>query len=229
MEKVMIVEDDTRLARVVSDYLREHGYAVEVEHHGKVAVQRILQENPDAVILDVNLNDLDGFNVCRQVRGAYPGAIIILTARSGDIDEVLGLELGADDYLTKPVRPTVLLARLAVHLRRATASRGLPEEILQVDDLKVYPKRRLVELRGKPVDLKPAEFDVMLIMARSPGRIITRAELFKQCNPGETYDFKDRSIDLRVCRLRKKLQCDPSQPQLILSIRGNGYMLVGRA
>ncbi|MFM2011578.1 MAG: Transcriptional regulatory protein RstA, partial [Planctomycetota bacterium] len=81
MEKVMIVEDDTRLARVVSDYLREHGYAVEVEHHGKVAVQRILQENPDAVILDVNLNDLDGFNVCRQVRGAYPGAIIILTAR----------------------------------------------------------------------------------------------------------------------------------------------------
>lgn len=229
MATVMLVEDDAKLARVVCDYLFEHGYQVAVEHSGSVAVQRILDERPDAVILDVNLPELDGFSVCRKVRGTYPGAMIMLTARSGEIDEVLGLELGADDYLTKPVRPTVLLARLEIHLRRSTVARNISEEILQIDDLKVFPKRRLVELRGKPVDLKPAEFDLLLVLARSAGTIVTRAELFSQCNPGEAYDFKDRSIDLRVSRLRKKLQSDPTQPQLILSIRGNGYMLVGNA
>lgn len=120
MAKVTLVEDDKKLGRVVSDYLVEHGYQIAVERYGDVAVGLIRDENPDAVILDVNLPEMDGFAVCREVRGWCAGAIIMLTARSGDIDKVLGLELGADNYPTKPVRPTVLLARLGLHLRRGT-------------------------------------------------------------------------------------------------------------
>lgn len=225
MAKIMLVEDDRKLARVVGDYLNEHGYEIAVERYGDVAVGRILEENPDAVILDVNLPEMDGFSVCRQVRESYRGAIIMLTARSGDIDEVLGLELGADDYLVKPVRPTVLLARLSVHLKRVP-SKPTVEEVIEVGNLRIFPKRRVVELSGMPVDLKAAEFDLLLVLARSPGEIITRAKLFVQCNPGEPYDYKDRSIDLRISRLRKKLGDDSHPPKQILSIRGNGYVLV---
>ena len=225
MTKLMLVEDDSELANVVHDYLVEHGYDVSVEKTGDKAASRILQEKPDAVILDVNLPELDGFSVCRQIRDSYPGAIIMLTARSGDIDEVLGLELGADDYLAKPVRPTVLLARLKSHLKKSPAKANV-EEVLEVGSLKICSKRRSVELSGKPVELKPAEFELLLILARTAGKIVTRPELFKQINPGETYDFADRSIDVRVSRLRKKLGDNAHQPKLIVSIRGNGYVLV---
>lgn len=226
MPTVLLVEDDPKLARVICDYLMEHGYEVTVEMYGNIAVRRIIEENPDAVILDINLPEMDGFAICRQVRNAYQGAIIMLTARTGDMDEVLGLELGAEDYLTKPVRPTVLLARLGVHLKRGTVAKGSFDDTLHVGDLRVFPKRRMVELRGKSIDLKAAEFDLLVVLARSPGTIITRSDLFDRCNPGETFDFRDRSIDLRISRLRKKLQDDPNQPKLIVSIRGNGYMLV---
>lgn len=221
----MLVEDDSELASVVHDYLAEHGYDVSVEKRGDKAAVRILQEKPDAVILDVNLPGLDGFSVCRQIRDSYPGAIIMLTARSGDIDEVLGLELGADDYLAKPVRPSVLLARLRSHLKKSP-TKATGEDVIEVGSLRIYSKRRIVELSGEPVQLKPAEFELLLILARSPGQIITRPVLFKQINPGETYDFADRSIDVRVSRLRKRLCDDPHQPKLIVSIRGNGYVLV---
>lgn len=226
MHTVMLVEDDSKLASVVRDYLREHGYRVEVEKRGDVAAERIVRENPDAVILDVNLPGLDGFSVCRKVRESYSGAIIMLTARSVDVDEVLGLELGADDYLTKPVRPTVLLARLSSHLRRSSTAKAPVEEVLQVGELKICPKRRHVELHGQTIDLKPAEFDLLLILARAPGTTIERAELFRQINPDEVYDFRDRSIDLRISRLRRKLNDDPQKPHRILSIRGTGYMLM---
>lgn len=226
MHTVMLVEDDLKLARVVRDYLQEHDYHVKVEKFGDIAAERIIRENPDAVILDVNLPNLDGFSVCRQVRESYGGAIIMLTARSGDVDEVLGLEIGADDYLTKPVRPPVLLARLSLHLRRSCLAKTPAGETIQVGGLTLYPRRRQVELRGTPIELKPAEFDLLLILAKNPCTAIQRASLFQQVNPGEVYDYRDRSIDLRISRLRRKLKDDPQKPMRILSIRGNGYMLV---
>lgn len=225
MTKLMLVEDDAELASVVHDYLTEHGYDVSVERRGDRVAVRILQEKPDAIILDVNLPELDGFSVCRQIRDSYPGAIIMLTARSRDIDEVLGLELGADDYLAKPVRPTVLLARLRSHLKKSP-TKVTGEEVIEVGSLRIYAMRRVVELSGEQVQLKPAEFELLLILARSPGQIITRPVLFEQINPGESYDYADRSIDVRVSRLRKKLGDDPHQPKLIVSIRGHGYVLV---
>lgn len=226
MYTVMLVEDDSKLASVVRDYLQENGYRVEIEKRGDVAAERIVRERPDAVILDVNLPGLDGFSVCRKVREAYSGAIMMLTSRSVDVDEVLGLELGAEDYLTKPVRPAVLLARLGSHLRRSSIAKTPAEEVLQVGALKICPRRRQVELHGQPIDLKPAEFDLLLILARTPGTTIQRAELFRLINPDEVYDFRDRSIDLRISRLRRKLNDDPQKPHRILAVRGTGYMLM---
>jgi two-component system response regulator RstA len=226
MNTVMLVEDDLKLASVVRDYLQEYDYQVELEKYGDIAAERIVREQPDAVILDVNLPNLDGFSVCRQVRESYSGAIIMLTARSGEVDEVLGLEIGADDYLTKPVRPPVLLARLSLHLRRNSIAKAQADETIQVGGLKLYVRRRQVELRGTPIELKPAEFDLLLILARNPCEVIQRASLFEQVNPGEAYDYRDRSIDLRISRLRRKLEDAPQKPTRILSIRGNGYMLV---
>jgi DNA-binding response OmpR family regulator len=226
IQTVLLVEDDQKLAQIVRDYLQEHGYRVGLEEDGARAVERIVREQPDAVILDVNLPNLNGFGVCRRVRESYGGAIIILTARAGDVDEVLGLELGADDYLTKPVRPKVLLARLGLHLRRSSAAKPRAGEVIQLGGLTIDAKRRQVELRGQAIEVKPAEFDLLLVLARSPGVTLHRADLFEQLNPGEPFDFRDRSIDLRVSRLRRKLNDDPQQPTRILSIRGNGYMLV---
>ena len=141
IQTVLLVEDDQKLAQIVRDYLQEHGYRVGLEEDGARAVERIVREQPDAVILDVNLPNLNGFSVCRRVRESYGGAIIILTARAGDVDEVLGLELGADDYLTKPVRPKVLLARLGLHLRRSSAAKPRAGEVIQLGGLTIDPKQ----------------------------------------------------------------------------------------
>ena len=226
MNTVLLVEDDLKLAQVVRDYLQENGYAVEVEMDGALAPGRILSEKPDGVILDINLPGLNGFDVCGKVRQDYQGAIIILTARVDDVDEVLGLELGADDYLSKPVRPTILLARLAIHLRRKTPSAIQDELLIRVGNLEIHPRTRLVKCSGDLCSLKPADFDLLLILAKSRGDAITRADLFQQLHPSEEYSYFDRSIDLRISRLRRRLSEIPNCTCRILSIRGNGYMLV---
>lgn len=224
--KIMLVEDDISLALVVRDYLQEFGYSVSIENSGDIAAKRILKDELDAVILDVALPGMDGFEICRRVRTAYSGVIIMLTARSEDVDEVLGLEVGADDYLSKPVRPAVLLTRLNLHLRRKSADNVQPDELLELGNLKIYPQRRVVVLRDEPLQLSVAEFEVLLILARTPGKPVQRADIFQQINPHEVFNYRDRSIDLRISRLRRKLHDDPMKPTRILSIRGNGYMIV---
>lgn len=226
MPKVMLVEDDIPLAQVVRDYLRQYGYEVLVEQYGDIAAKRIIAEQPDAVLLDINLPRIDGFQVCRRVRAAYRGVIIMLTARSADVDEVLGLESGADDYLTKPVRPNVLRARLSVHLLRNNTAVSTSEDLFQLGPLRISRSRHYVELYGQSIDLTTAEYNLLMLLARNPGTTIHRADLFAMLNPGEPYDYRDRSIDLRISRLRKKLHDDPQHPKLIRSIRGTGYMLV---
>jgi DNA-binding response OmpR family regulator len=223
---VLLVEDDLKLAQVVRDYLQGNGYAVEVEMDGDLAPGRILSENPDVVILDINLPGLNGFDICRKVRQDYQGAIIILTARMDDVDEVLGLELGADDYLSKPVRPTILLARLGIHLRRKTSSANQDELIIRVGNLEIHPRPRLVKCSGELSSFKHADFDLLSILAKKPGNTITRADLFQLLHPTEEYSYFDRSIDLRISRLRRRLSEIPDCNCRILSIRGNGYMLV---
>ena len=223
--KLMVVEDDAPLAEMVADFLASQGFIVSIVGRGDTAVQRIVSENPDAVVLDVNLPGLDGIAVCREVRPRYKGPIIILTARGSEVDEVVSLEVGADDYMAKPVRPRALLARLRVHLRRVgdSSSVDAPQPI-HVGDLTVDEAARRAEISGETLELTTAEFDLLLALAGNAGRVMSRQELYQRLH-GMKFDGIDRSIDLRVSRLRKKLNDDPAQPERIKSVRGVGYIL----
>jgi len=221
--RVLLVEDDAPLASMVADFLSANDFEVTIEGRGDVAAERILRESPDAVVLDVNLPGQDGFTVCKTVRDQYHGAILMLTARGEEVDEVLGLEAGADDYLAKPVRPRALLARLRTHLRRITPSEEASQPVV-VGSLVVDPSRRSVEIEGQYIELTTAEFDLLKLLAENAGRTLSRNDIYQQIH-GMKYDGLDRSIDLRISRLRKKLGDDPSRPQRIKSVRGVGYML----
>ncbi len=224
--RVLIVEDDASLAAMVSDFLSSNDFAVSTESHGDKAVDRILSDQPDVVLLDINLPGLDGFGVCKAVRSRYAGAILILTASGDEVDEVVGLELGADDYMAKPVRPRALLARVRSHLRRTTpidSDTGMTPIV--VGSLVIEPSRRSVHIGDEAIDLTTAEFDLLYFLAKSAGQTVSRNDIYLALHEMR-YDGLDRSIDLRVSRLRKKLGDDPVKPDRIKSIRGVGYMLV---
>jgi two-component system OmpR family response regulator/two-component system response regulator RstA len=222
---MLLVEDDAPLASMVADFLTPHGFDVAIEPRGDAAVGRILNEQPDIVILDVNLPGLDGLAVCRAVRAEYRGAIVMLTARGEEIDEVLGLEVGADDYLAKPVRPRALLARLRTHLRRSTPAETVePSQPIQVGSLVVDASRMSAELDGVELDLTTAEFELLQFLAENAGRTVSRDDIYQHIH-GMRFDGLDRSIDLRISRLRKKVGDDPAKPKRIKSVRGVGYIL----
>ena len=220
MARIFVVEDDPRLAGQLETLLGREGFAVTVIGDGLVAADRILAESPDLVLLDVNLPGQDGFAVCRAVRRRYPGMIAMLTARRDEIDEVVGLELGADDYIPKPIRARALVSRLKALLRRAAPSR--PASFV-VGSLVVDPGRREVKLNGAPVALTDAEFDLLVVLARHVGDVLDRDTIYRELR-GVPYDGLDRSIDLRISRLRRKLGDDP--PRLIKAVRGVGYLMV---
>jgi two-component system OmpR family response regulator/two-component system response regulator RstA len=190
--RILVVDDDAALASMVADFLSPHGFEVAIEARGDTAVGRIIDENPDAVVLDVNLPGLDGFSVCTAVRSGYRGVIIMLTARGEEVDEVLGLAAGADDYLAKPVRPRALLARLQTHLRRATpAERARPPIV--VGSWVIDAGRRSVAIDGAPVELTTAEFDLLYLLAQHAGQPLSRQDLYVQIH-GMKYDGLDRLI-----------------------------------
>ena len=224
-QRLFLVEDDRELAAMVADFLTANGFDVVVEHDGKVALSRIQSELFDVIVLDIGLPGMDGISICRTVRADYEGPILILTARGDEIDEVVALEVGADDYMSKPVRPHALLARLRVHLRRAGQSGSdTASTRITVDGLVIDTTNRSVSIEGVSVDLTTAEFDLLWLLAKNAGKVIPRDELYQQLH-GVRYDGLDRSIDLRVSRLRKKIGDDPVQPQRIKSVRSVGYLL----
>ncbi len=223
-QSILLVEDDPDLADMVADYLRENGFHVQIHPRGDTAAERILTDRPDAVILDVNLPGVDGYHVCRQVRDQFDGIVLMLTARSGELDEVLGLECGADDYLAKPVRPKALLARLKNHMRKHLINEASTEPPTRAGSLIIDTARRRVELEGKQIELTSAEFDLLRLLVAHAGHTLSRAEIYQSIH-GIKYDGMDRSIDLRISRLRKKLGDDPAHPKRIKSIHGTGYLL----
>lgn len=232
--RVLIVEDDERLADLTKDYLVSNGLQVSVEGDGSVAVERIKKEQPDLVILDLMLPGEDGLAVCRLVRPYYSGPIIMLTARDDDLDQVLGLEMGADDYITKPVRPRVLLARIRAMLRRlkegapSAAHDDLDEDghnRLTFGNLTVDNAMREAWLDGAPIDLTSAEFDLLWLLCSSAGKVLSREEIFTALR-GIEYDGQDRSIDVRISRIRPKVGDDPLQPRRIKTVRSKGYLFV---
>ncbi|MEQ3762311.1 MAG: response regulator [Alcanivorax sp.] len=229
--RILIVEDDERLAALTKDYLESNGLIVSVEGDGSRAIDRIKTEQPDLVVLDLMLPGEDGLAVCRIVRPYFKGPILMLTARTEDLDQVLGLEMGADDYVAKPVRPRVLLARIRALLRRVGDSgEDLSEEVspssrLTFGNLVVDSSMREAWLQGESIDLTSAEFDLLWLLSSNAGRVLTREEIFNQLR-GIEYDGQDRSIDVRVSRIRPKVGDDPMNPKRIKTVRSKGYLFV---
>lgn len=221
---ILLVEDDTHLAEMVAEFLREEGFSVAIQSHGDSAASRIVNDSFHAVVLDINLPGMNGFDVCRSVRDQFNGPIIVLTARGDEVDEVIALEVGADDFMSKPVRPRALLARLRSHLRRVSPS---PEpdanDRLIVGDLTIHRARREARLRGTLLELTTAEFDLLEFLATNAGMPLSRQQIYSQLLD-LPYDGQDRSIDLRVSRLRRKLGDDPNHPEMVKSVRGVGYL-----
>ena len=226
--RILLVEDDERLAELTAEYLKKNDFVVDIEGRGATAEARILESRPDLVVLDIMLPGQDGFAVCRAVRPKYEGIILMLTARDEDIDQILGLELGADDYITKPVPPRVLLARIKALLRRAgpaddAGEAGSALDSLTFGNFSISQQTRSAMLAGEQIDLTTAEFDLLWLLARHAGSILSRDDLLQQLR-GIGFDGLDRSIDARISRLRKKLNDDPDNPTRIKTVRGKGYL-----
>lgn len=224
---ILIVEDDERLASLTREYLESNGLTVAVVEDGDTAIERIRNEQPDLVVLDVMLPGTDGLTVCRQVRESYHNPILMLTARTDDMDQVLGLEMGADDYVPKPVKPRVLLARIRALLRRVETDQqsAETESRLEFGNLVIDNASREVTLDGEAVDLTSAEYDLLWLLASNAGTVLSRETIFERLR-GIQYDGQDRSIDVRVSRIRPKVGDDPDNPRRIKTVRSKGYLFV---
>ena len=211
---------------MMADFLRSHNFNVMVEGHGNRAIEFIEQNPPRAIILDVMLPGSDGFTICRTVRPKYQGPILMLTSLSDEIDEIAGLENGADDYLSKPVKSHVLLAHLRALLRRIESDDPTPdhEKIINAGNIAINAQNRSVICDGTEVHLTTAEYNLLWLLAERSGEVVSREELHRKTFKLE-YDGTDRSIDLRISRLRRKLGDDPKLPYIIKTIRGEGYLL----
>jgi len=225
--RVLLVEDDQRLSELVRSYLDTHGFDVSVEYRGDRVFGRVQTERPDLVVLDVGLPGQSGFNVCKELRTVNSLPILILTARNSDIDQVLGLELGADDFVIKPVEPRVLLARIHALLRRTRAPLVHEQRKLRFGGLFIDTAAREVRLNDQEVSLSSNEFDLLLHLASHPGEIQSREKLFLQLYRRE-YDGVDRTLDVRISHLRRKLG-DAGEPERIKTVWGHGYLFVPSA
>lgn len=229
--RILIVEDDERLAQLTKDYLSGNGYQVAVIADGLHVESKVKEFIPHLIILDVMLPGDDGLSICRQIRPAYKGVIIMLTARIDELDQVLGLEMGADDYICKPVQPRLLLARIKAALRLrsgaedSSVSGAGGEDRYNFGELHIDNAMREVWLGKDSVELTSAEFDLLWLLARNAGRVLSREEIFNSLR-GIDYDGQDRSIDVRVSRIRPKIGDDPDHPRRIKTVRSRGYLFV---
>lgn len=226
--RVLVIDDDRKLCRLIRDYLEPLGYELGLVHTGPDGVQYATAEQWDAVILDVMLPGLDGFEVLKQIRRTSDVPILMLTARGEEADRIVGLEIGADDYLPKTFSTRELLARLRAVIRRsARATMNVSEAILElvVGRLHVQPASRTVVLGDQPLVLTPVEFDLLFSLARAKGRVKSREQLLDEIRD-RNYDVFDRSIDVHISALRKKMGDDPKNPRFIRTVRSAGYMLI---
>jgi DNA-binding response OmpR family regulator len=229
--RLLLIEDDVRLAQLVKDYLAQENFSISVEHRGDTALENFDPSAVDIVILDLMLPGMDGLKVCSGLRKVYQGPILILTAKSSDIDHVMGLELGADDFVHKPIEPPVLLARLRALLRRtqnATGADAVQGDNLVFGTLSINVRAHEVKLGDEIIDFTTQEFELLHFLARNTGKVLSRDDIFNNIR-GIEYDGLDRTVDVRISRLRKKLHDNPSQPQRIKTVWGKGYLFVGDA
>jgi DNA-binding response OmpR family regulator len=227
-ERILIVEDDARLAALLQEYLTNNGFQVDIESRGDRAADRICRESPALVILDLMLPGASGFEVCRLARQHYAGGLLILTASKAEVDHAVGLEIGADDYVVKPVEPRILLARIRSLLRRTrNAMATVASSEVVVGSLTVNRFAREATVGACLLPLTPIEFDVLWLLARRAGEVVSREELYQQVR-GVPFDGLDRGMDVHVSRLRQKLQAGGLETAILKSVRGLGYLLVRR-
>lgn len=228
---LLIVEDDDQLAELLIEYLGQQGFELSRVASGDVAAEKILKTRPDLVILDLMLPGANGLDVCREVRDSYSGSILMLTASQSEADHVAGLELGADDFVNKPIEPRVLLARIRAQLRRLNGGSDAKSDdeggILRVGSLQVDIASRDVSVEGELVPLTTMEFDVLLRLALEAGSVVKRDDLYAQVM-GIEYDGIDRGMDVHVSRIRRKLQRAGFDSSRLKSVRGVGYLLASR-
>jgi DNA-binding response OmpR family regulator len=232
-EKILIVEDEPALQETLAYNLSRQGYSVETVGDGRTALDMARQIKPDLIVLDIMLPGMDGFEVCRILRQEMNVPILMLTARDEEIDRVIGLEMGADDYLTKPFSMREFLARVKAHLRRVRMIREemdteatKPKEKLNFGNLVLDLTRREVLLDEQPIALKPKEYDLLLFLARHRGRVLTR-DLVLERVWGWDFSGGSRTVDVHVRWLREKIEADPAQPGRIVTVRGVGYRFEG--
>lgn len=225
MDRILIIDDDVELCGLVTEYLAPEGFQVEAVHHGNRGLERALSGEHALVVLDVMLPNLNGFEVLRRIRDRSRVPVLLLTARGEDVDRIVGLEIGADDYLPKPFNPRELVARIRAILRRTRAEKtGLPpEEILRVADIELDPGTRTVLQNGRPVELTSVEFNLLHALLREAGRVVPRERLVDIVLSRKFSPF-DRSIDMHVSKIRKKLGDSEGGTDHIKTVRGVGYI-----
>ncbi len=226
-KRILVVDDDKQIVRVLKAYLEREGFRVLTAYDGETALHIIRSEKPDLVVLDLMLPKRDGWDITRVVRSdpslsAIP--IIMLTARVEDTDKIVGLELGADDYVTKPFNPREVAARVRAVLRRAGGMGAVPPQVLEVGDLRMDLETREVTVGGRPVDLTPTEFTLLEAFMRHPGRAFTRLELIEKAL-GYAYEGMERTVDSHIKNLRRKIEPDPRNPTYIETVYGVGYRM----
>lgn len=238
MTKVILVEDDEKLSSLIQRYLQQNHFEVDIIHEGNLAVDAILGAQPDLVILDLMLPGKDGLAICREIRAQFKGLIIFLTASEDDMDHVAGVELGADDFVIKPIQPRVLLARIRMLLRRNVNNRPTPDgasldidsftqgpNILSFGSLTIEHSKRKALLGGARIPLTTSEFDLMWLLASHSEEVLSRDYLYQSLR-GIEYDGMDRAMDTKVASLRKKLGDNAAMPTRIITVRGQGYLFV---
>jgi DNA-binding response OmpR family regulator len=224
-QKLLIIDDDEKMNGLLHNYLMGFGYEVITCTHPVPGLQKIKTCLPDLIILDIMLPDMDGFAVCREIRKDYAIPVIMLTARGDVTDRIVGLELGADDYLPKPFEPRELVARIQTILRRVTQQYN-PSAALRFSRLEIIPEKQMVTLDGEIIEITIMEFQLLHLLAEKRGRIVTREQIMDSLR-GIDWSAFDRSVDVLVSRLRQRLKDDPKNPQFIKTIWGTGYKFIG--
>jgi DNA-binding response OmpR family regulator len=227
MKTILVVDDEPKIAALARDYLEHAGFAVVTAADGRAALEALAQARPDLVVLDLGLPELDGLDVTREIRRDSTTPIVMLTARDDELDKLLGLELGADDYLTKPFSPRELVARVKAVLRRVdlgarASGAGSNRDVIRTGDLTLDLPRMRADLAGRQIELTATEFQLLATLAAQPGRIFTRSQLLDAVH-GVAFESYERAIDTHIKNIRRKLEPDPRTPRYILTVYGVGY------
>ena len=222
-KKILVVDDEKRIVEILQAYLKRDGYQVIAAYDGRSALELARSNSPDLIILDLMLPEVSGWDVCRELRRESDVPIIMLTARDDTTDKIIGLELGADDYVTKPFEPKEIISRVRAVLRRSER-KAVSKSTLNVGEIMIDTNKRLVRRGDRNIELTPIEFDLLRVMAENPGRVYSRMQLLDKVQ-GDAYEGYERTVDSHIKNLRKKLELDPEHPVYIITIYGVGYKL----